>query len=189
MRLQSSSKDTEVHAKRDAALIALLVVVLYTGAVILWPTATAWTLSVVGLVFIMVVATLWGANNSVRANSDNRPDGTMSSMHVGPLHLLWVHRVKAPTTSEAATDKKEYPTPALQVDVLTKDIVASLRPGTIYQDCDDDLWVRCNHGLHLVDGETMALVNEVCHQSAPAIYGPYRLVPCMAADTEDTNHG
>lgn len=188
MRLQSSDTTTVVHAKRDAALIAFLVFALYVAAVILWPTATAWTLSIVGLVFIMVIALLWGANNSTRANSTTGADGTMTATHLGPLNIVWVHRKKLPATSEADTEKKEYPTPASQVDVLTKDIVASLQPGTIYQDCDGDLWVRCDHGVHFVDGETMDPVTDRCFNSAPATYGPYRLVPYLATDTEDTDN-
>lgn len=190
MRLQSSSKDTEVHAKRDAALIAFLVFALYAAAVILWPTATAWTLSIVGLLFILVIAVLWGANNSTRANSNSSADGTMTATHLGPLNILWIHRKKSPAANHPATEKKkEYPTPASQVDVLTKDIVDTLQPGTIYQDCDGDMWVRCDHGVHLVDGETMDPVTDRCFNSAPATYGPYRLVPYLATDTEDTDNG
>ena len=187
MRLQSSDTTVVVHAKRDAALIAFLVFALYIAAVILWPTATAWTLSIVGLVFIMVIAVLWGANNSTRANSDTGAYGTMTATHLGPLNIVWVHRVKAPTGTES-TENKEYPTPASQVDVLTKDIVDTLQPGTIYQDCDGDMWVRCDHGIHLVNGETMEPVTDRCFNSAPPVHGPYRLVPYMDTDTEDTDN-
>lgn len=187
MRLQSSDTTTVVHAKRDAALIAFLVFALYIAAVILWPTATAWTLSIVGLAFIMATTALWGANNSTRANSTTGADGAMTATHFGPLHLLWVHRKKTSTGTES-TEKKEYPAPASQVDALTKDIVDTLQPGTAYQDCDGDMWVRCDHGLHFVDGKTMDPVTDTCFSFAPPVYGPYRLVPYMATDTEDTDN-